>query len=857
MKGTIEERRAIWNEFLQRWPLDKLDQMTLAEYAQAGDKDSFVNWLEGRTESLGSIWGGSAFKFGVYSRKDRTPKPDGVGVRYTQDYAWAAKYGDNPEAAFEAVRAIVVQVATAARASDLATIDAADLGTVTKWKIAFLYQNPKHPCVVPILTKENLQLIAGPDTPQNCGAMHTQLMAQAHGTELLTYGDQLWEKIQAIDAAKLSTSDAHAFLVALDYLSAIKEPTDRMAGFRAADGREIALARDNKAPTLYLRQGGWLTDAVRESLESVTAYADDRSRSNSLQANAPSLAKGNAIVKVVVPTRSALAALCDAYFDDETNVAVNDPTPAVGEPMTRPPLNQILFGPPGTGKTYAAVNAALEILDPDLIASLRVDPAPKPEDEQRKLLKARFDALVKDQRIRFVTFHQSFSYEDFVEGLRADTDATTGQLRYAVADGVFKTLCEVAAAKVTRRTEGAVDVKGRRIWKMSLGNTLGPDAAIFDECMAEGRALLGWGGAIDFDGCKNRADVVARFQQAGLAVQDPNNDYAVTSVTTFVTRMKKGDLLVISDGNFKFRAIGEISGDYQFRKHPGYDDDFSQSRPVRWLRQYQPSLPLGELMNNQFSQMTLYELRPGSIDVEKLQTLLGAEIGSSTGSSTGDARVLIIDEINRGNVSRIFGELITLIEPTKRAGADEALQVVLPYSKHPFSVPDNVYLIGTMNTADRSLAGLDVALRRRFAFKEMLPRPELLDRVSVCGVNIAQLLTVMNHRIEALLDREHCIGHAYFMPLQSDPSIERLSDIFRNQVLPLLQEYFFDDWQRIQWVLNDHRKSDQAHRFIHGEPLDTTALFGNDVNVSRRSQTWKINGDAFLLAQSYLGVLGN
>src|SRR5690606_7640563 len=153
-----------------------------------------------------------------------------------------------------------------------------------------------------------------------------------------------------------------------------------------------------------------------------------------------------------------------------------------------------------------------------------------------------------------------------------------------------------------------------------------------------------------------------------------------------------------------------------------------------------------------------------------------------------------------------FGELITLIERSKRAGADEALSVVLPYSKERFSVPDNVYLIGTMNTADRSLAGLDIALRRRFVFREMPPKPELLDSVEVQGLNIGQLLRVMNQRIEVLFDREHCLGHAYFMPLKEDASLARLEGILRNEILPLLQEYFFDDWQRIQWVLNDHRK---------------------------------------------------
>lgn len=846
MSSTIEERQETWNTFLQRWPLETLGQMTLEQYAQAGNKDSFVNWLETGTDLLGSMWGGSSFKFGVYSRKDQTIKPNGGGLCYTQDYAWLGKYGDSPETAFQKVLAIIVQIAEAARAGDLATIEAADLGTVTKWKIAFLYQDRNKPCVLPIYKKESLQAIASSDTQKSCSAMHSRLMAKRGELDVLAYGDELWSQIQVIDDAKLDTGEAYAFFDNSDQFEPVKPATKNMSGFRTPDGLEIALALDNKTPTLYLSQGAWL-DGVRSEMASVDTYAAARSRTGSIGDHAPALGVGNAIVKVTVPTRAALVKLCEAYLGtDVKGDIVSATVQASTEPGPKVPLNQILFGPPGTGKTYATIDAALEILDPNVLKSFGKD---------RPALKARFDELRNDKRIQFVTFHQSFSYEDFIEGLRANTDDATGQLKYFIADGVFKTLCEAAAAKVTRRAEGSIDIKGRRIWKMSLGNTQGADATIFDECMAEGIALLGYGNSIDFKGCQSRVDVLTRFNASGTESQVPSNDYAVTSVTTFVTRMKKGDLLVISDGNFKFRAIGEITGDYQFRQHPSLEEGYAQSRSVRWLRQYQPSLPHGELMNNQFSQMTLYELRPGSINVEKLQTLLGATDAPADGKEPNQPRVLIIDEINRGNVSRIFGELITLIEPSKRAGAEESLEVVLPYSKTNFSVPDNVYLIGTMNTADRSLAGLDVALRRRFVFKEMLPKPDLLRATVVGSVNIGALLAVMNQRIEALLDREHCIGHAYFMPLLDDGSIGKLAEIFKNQVLPLLQEYFFEDWQRIQWVLNDHRKADDAHRFILADQLNTTGLFGNNVNVSHRSQTWRVNGDAFLLEQSYLGVL--
>jgi len=216
--------------------------------------------------------------------------------------------------------------------------------------------------------------------------------------------------------------------------------------------------------------------------------------------------------------------------------------------------------------------------------------------------------------------------------------------------------------------------------------------------------------------------------------------------------------------------------------------------------------------------------------------------------------VLVIDEINRGSISRIFGELITLLETTKRAGMDEALTITLPYSKEPFSVPANLHVIATMNTADRSLTGMDLALRRRFEFIEMPPQPDLLGDVTVGEVPVGELLRVMNQRIELLLDRDHCLGHAAFMALKVDPSPARLQGIFENTVLPLLQEYFFDDWQRIQWVLNDHRKPAPL-QFVRQARTDIDRLFGEGVTVSAQNQRWEVNSEAFRSIKAYLAVI--
>lgn len=181
--------------------------------------------------------------------------------------------------------------------------------------------------------------------------------------------------------------------------------------------------------------------------------------------------------------------------------------------------------------------------------------------------------------------------------------------------------------------------------------------------------------------------------------------------------------------------------------------------------------------------------------------------------------VFIMDEINRGNISKIFGELITLIEPVKRKGAKEAMEVILPYSNKSFGVPNNVYLIGTMNTADRSIALMDTALRRRFQFIERMPDVTVLrkmgaDKIRVEGVelDVALMLECMNKRIEFLFDREHTFGHAFFLGLKDEPTIENLASIFKKAIIPLLQEYFYEDYSKIMLVLGDNGKTQDAHQ---------------------------------------------
>ena len=299
-------------------------------------------------------------------------------------------------------------------------------------------------------------------------------------------------------------------------------------------------------------------------------------------------------------------------------------------------LNQILYGPPGTGKTWNTVNYAMAIIDGKSLDEI--------EREGREKVKQRFDRLKGDGQIEMVTFHQNFTYEDFIEGIRPVLAGDERKnVEYKLHKGVFRKI-------------------------------------------------------------------------ADLAHEDRDQNY-----------------------------------------------------------------------------------------------------------------VLIIDEINRGNIAKIFGELITLIEPSKRIGGDDATTVKLPYSEKEFGVSDNLYIIGTMNTADRSIAQLDTALRRRFEFVEMMPDSKHSTISNIAGVNCQELLAVMNERIHFLLDREHQIGHTYFMDIGDLKSLEAA---FKNKIIPLLQEYFYDHWEKIDLVLN-------RNGFIHKTPFDN-GLFKNTDLIDEQRKIYEL-----------------
>jgi 5-methylcytosine-specific restriction enzyme B len=465
--------------------------------------------------------------------------------------------------------------------------------------------------------------------------------------------------------------------------------------------------------------------------------------------------------------------------------------------------NLILYGPPGTGKTYA-VSRIIESVE-----------------RKHTGAKKSFEEIKSEGRVEFVTFHQSFTYEEFVEGIKpimVDTtegDSKSAGFGYRPYDGIVKRLADRANLCQLKDKTRSIDLSGldtgSSVFKISLGKRR-QDQSIYDDCRAASEIAIGWLEEEDLSDLDYDSIYAFLAAEAGREGK-PTND--ASSVDCFVNSMKPGDIVFVYDGPETIRDIVLITGEYRHDT----TKEYPHRRSVRWLKHFDP--PLNILSMNGSTALTMktvYKLnRIQFSDIREILRDDPSGAGSSNEKTNAQICFLVIDEINRGNISKIFGELITLIEKDKR----DTLDITLPYSRKPFHLPWNIYIIGTMNTADRSIAVLDTALRRRFFFMEIEPDPGIIERSDNPtiddAIDLPKLLDALNVRILEKFDRDHRIGHAYFLDLFNMRQLE-LTWYFK--ILPLLMEYFYNDGKSIARIVGEE--------FIDPKTCSPKRLKGDD-----------------------------
>ncbi|HEF1798833.1 TPA: McrB family protein [Campylobacter jejuni] len=708
--------------FQEVWTLEKVKNMTLEEYTNIKkdnpNRDDFTFWIESKLDNLGSIWGGSAFKFGIYRRNDESQKESSSGRLYSQNYAWIAKYGNNENEAFNNIKEKIIQIIQASQDNNLKTIEKIDFGDAIKWKIAFHYQDVKNIKIVNIFSKNVLDLISLNEFKEKLKIyqIHKKLLENKNLSLVKMIENiaiPLWNKY-GMDSQ--------------NYIDKMKNLFSEYLNKKKLDKNTI-----NK----YIQVIENISkEFLKENLYSCDLFSFDQNI-NKLNKNEEFKLKNSNGHNMYSSALNYYKAFLIDYY--EQDIFITERVQSEESNMKIIPLNQILYGSPGTGKTYHTIDKALEIISKEEKIQI-------PSEDDRINRKKIFDEYVKNGQIVFTTFHQSYGYEEFVEGIKPiiDNDENSQEVKYDVKDGIFKELCDKSLKNY--------------ILSMQNENEIDLDKLIFEFANYINQDFLNKGNEFPLENKVSIKKILLNFKDEyrsfslGCSIKSPQ------SLTIDII---KRDYL-----NFKNKKI------LSFKDiKPKYDSQSDyHGNAIYYFMFYNKLKEFENIQNEKFK-----------IKKEILKSY-----------------IIIIDEINRGNVSKIFGELITLIEPSKRIGEKEELKVTLPYSGKEFGVPKNVYIIGTMNTADRSITSLDTALRRRFEFIEMMPDVSKLS-IDCEGINLQELLKAINTRIEYLLDREKTIGHAFFISVEN---LESLKKVFKNRIIPLLQEYFYNDYALIDAVLN-------------------------------------------------------
>ena len=717
-KESVQNKELLVNEFLNKWPVSRIKKLKLTEYTNK-NKDSFTWDMEkGLLKFIAPIESSRKGQFGVYASTASYEKKlieYKNGTAKYKDYGWQTKWSPNKpgsktnkDEAYKNVLESINDVIEFAQKGELTKINEVELAPLYKWKIAFVYGKqqvmsiPKSSVLESALVEKSIIF-----NKNDVASMHEKLLSlKPEEVRFYDYCSDIYDKYSGggesndnyenVMAYEIKHSAHPSFLRLLhengkyfywnqrkfdklelgDKVFLVDNVNKRYCAFLELDKKDIVVEENgdnigftDKGQIFRVEEGSEnfvrlkVVYKVEEDFKWTTLGTPDSTYFFRSSDSSKKLTSSNVTKRI-----PELKDIFTDYIDvlDVLNFCLDYSEIVIPKPdyKIEQKLNRILFGPPGTGKTFSTINHALSILEDSSLDKLKV--------EKREDVRERYEEFVNNKQIRVTTFHQSYSYEDFIEGIRPKLKSIKDkngneerkEISYETVDGVFKNI-----------------------------------------------------------------------------VTDAINNY-----------------------------------------------------PEKY--------------------------------------------------------VLIIDEINRGNISDILGELITLLEPSKRKEGDEPTIVTLPYSQKPFEIPNNIYIIGTMNTADRSISVLDTALRRRFRFIELPPNYKSLTSVLIEkkvteekleGIDLIKLLKKINERIGFLLDKDHMIGHTEFMNVTSK---KKLVDLFANYIIPLLEEYFHNDYENIQRVLGDNddwHKKEENRIFQEEKEKNSHDLFGGEVDGFDDVKTFKLN----------------
>lgn len=746
------DKYKLLENFLQTWPIERLRSMKLEEYTNLNRQDSFCYWLEQRTNELGGITGGSSFKFGIYKRNNTDNEITISNALTDGEYAWFQKYGDSKEEAFHNVRNIIVQIAEFATNKEFDKIEEIDFGESTKWKIAFLYSEFQlintfsKDMVCSILDFLNIEY----SKDESRFSLSQKILSQKKEDEdFFEFGSKFWNvTLISQELKKILENLGERLIPYFEVMDRIVEdfnlePNNEKYYFNyrnkgliftigqryiwnvtknkykyislTKDEEEFeTFGRENQLPDAYLNYSKnpenfsliyeRMSKCIKNELEG-TLMASHRN-------------KNKKDLQELVFNKELRAKIFKTL-----NISNSQSANKTSDNLKNTPLNQILYGPPGTGKTYA--------LNKKFFAQFTIQETSQSREQYLADLVASLSwwqvitlALLdmEQGRVQEIYAHELIKQKELLSNSKTIVPTIWGQLQ-------SHTVYECPNVNVERKQQPLYFYKDENsIWSI-------------------------------------RKDLVEELYPEALELYN-----------AYKTYQPSPDKII---KNYEFVT---------FHQSFSYEDFIEGIKP--------------DLEDNEGE--VKYKIEPGVFK----------RLCERAKNDPSNSYALFIDEINRGNVSQIFGELITLIEEDKRIGKSEELYVTLPYSKEKFGVPSNLYIIGTMNTADRSVEAIDTALRRRFSFEEMPPRYDLEGlQYTINGIQAWEILKTINARIESLIDRDHAIGHAYFL----NKNEEAIMDSFYRNIIPLLQEYFFGDYGKIGLVLGKGfvRVKDETVKFAH------------------------------------------